>query len=292
MELRQLRYFVAVAEELHFRRAAERLHIAQPPLSLTIRTLEEELGAKLFERAKRRVTLTAAGRTLLEEARAILEHVARTERKVAHVASGGADRLEIGFLGAAMFGDVMSPLLARFHQAWPNVPLMLEQMSTEAQLEALCEGRLDIGFARPPNPELLPPGIVARRVQHEQLLVALSSDHPLARRGRIEIAALKNEPFVIPTRHLSPGIHDKVRELCAHAGFSPRVVMEVHQVTTVISLAAAGIGVAVVVAGVRRASIPGLAFVEIADEGAFIDLLLIHRDGDMTAAVRNFIDLL
>jgi len=292
MELRQLRCFVAVAEELHFSRAAERLHMAQPPVSLTIRMLEEELGAKLFERTKRRVALTAAGRTLLEEARAILEHVARTERKVTHVAKGGADRLEIGFLGAATFGDAMSPLLARFHHEWPDVPLMLEQMSTDAQLEALCEGRIDIGFARPPDPDLLPPGIIARCVQHEPLLVALSSDHPLAGSGRIELAALKNEPFVIPTRQLSHGIHDKVRELCAHAGFAPRVVMEVHQLTTVISLAAAGIGVSILGAGVRRAAIPGLAFAEITDEGAFIDLLLLYRDADMRPAVRNFIEIL
>ena len=292
MELRHLRYFVAVAEELHFSRAAERLHITQPPLSLTIRMLEEKLGARLFERIKRRVKLTEAGRVLLADARAILEHIAQVERRVPQVALGAAGRLEIGFTGSATFSDVMSPLLARFHRAWPKVLLTLEQMTTAVQLAALGERRLDIGFARLPTPELLPFGIVARRVQQEPLLVALSSDHPLAGSCRIELAALSEEPFVMPARHTRSGLYDKVKELCAHAGFAPRVVTEAYQVTTVIALVAAGIGVSIVVAGMRRAAIPGLAFAEIADDRAYIDLLVIHRDGDTAPTVRNFLELL
>lgn len=291
MELRHLRHFVAVAEELHFSRAAAKLHIAQPPLSLSIRTLEEELGARLFERTKRRVMLTEAGLNLLDEARAILERVARAQRHVSQVVRGAVGPLEIGFTGAVVFGDVMAPLLARFRRAWPEVHLTVEQMTTAAQLQALAERRLDIGFARQPDGEL-PPGIRTLRVQQEQLLVALSSDHPLCGAGRIELVALRDEPFIMPTRQTSPGLHNKVQELCASAGFSPRVVAEAHQITALVSLAAAGIGVAIVVAGMRRAAIPGLTFVEIADDHAFLDLLVISRDGDSRPTVRNFIELL
>lgn len=291
MDIRHLRYFIAVAEELHFSRAAGRLNIAQPPLSLSIRTLEEELGIRLFERSKRRVTLTEAGQAFLEEARAVLQRVAGAEQRLSQVKRGAIGPLEIGFTGAVVFSDVMSPLLAVFHSHWPNVRLTLEQMTTGAQLEALNERRLDLGFARPPDGEL-PAGIASRRLQQEPLLVALSSDHPLAGAGRIDLVELKDEPFVMPTRQTSPGLYNKIRELCNAAGFLPRAAAEVHQMTAIVSLAAAGIGVSIVFAGMRRATIPGLAFLEIADEAAVLDLLLIYRDGDTRPIVRNFLELL
>ncbi|MCC6889236.1 MAG: LysR family transcriptional regulator [Hyphomicrobiales bacterium] len=291
MELRHLRYFVAVAEELHFGRAAERLHIAQPPLSLQIRAIEQELQAKLFERTSRRVALTPAGRALLEDARTILTLTEEAKRRATQIARGAAGRIEIGFTGSAPFNPSIPRLFARFRRKWPQVSVMLRQMTTVAQLEALCDRRLDIGFARPAASELLPRQLVVHRALRERLLVALPAAHPLAGRKRIHFAALRNEPFIIPSRHTGAGLHDKVIELCTRAGFAPRISMEAHEISTILTLTAASLGVAVVFAGIRHA-IAGLSFAEIADEQAFADLLVIHRAGETAPAVRNFLALL
>ena len=292
MELRHLRYFVAVAEELHFGHAAERLHMAQPPLSLQIRALEEELQAKLFDRTRRQVVLTEAGRSFLADARAILASTEDAKRRAAQIARGAAGRLEIGFTGSAPFNPMMPPLLARFRREWPGVRLALNQMTTAAQLEALYDGRLDIGFARPAASELLSRHLVVHRALREQLLVALSSDHPLAGRSPIEFAALRDEPFVMPPRHISAGLYDKIIELCARAGFAPRIVTDAHEISTILTLSAAGIGVAVMFGGMHRAAIAGLCFSEIADDQAFADLLVIHRKGETAPTIRNFLELL
>lgn len=292
MELRHLRYFVAVAEELHFGRAAERLRIAQPPLSLQIRALENELQARLFDRSSRRVVLTEAGRAFLKDACAILATVEEAKRHAGQIARGAAGRLEIGFTGSATFNKKMPPLLARFRREWPDVSLMLRQMTTAEQLEALCDGRLDIGFARPAMSELSQRHLVVIQALREPLLVALAADHRLARQDRIRFSALKDEPFVMPSRHTSAGFYDKVMELCASAGFAPRVVMEAHQISAILTLAAAGIGVAVVFAGMREAGIAGLSFAEIVDKGAFGELLVIQREDDNAPTVKNFLSLL
>jgi DNA-binding transcriptional LysR family regulator len=292
MELRHLRYFIAVAEELHFGHAAERLRIAQPPLSLQIRALEKELQAQLFERTSRRVALTEAGRAFLKDARAILASVDEAKRRAAQIARGAAGRLEIGFTGSAPFNKLMPSMLARFRREWPDVQLALHQMTSAEQLEALCDGRLDIGFARPSASELPPRHLAVHRALREPLLVALASDHPLAGRGRIEFSALKNEPFVMPPRHISAGLYETVLDLCRGAGFTPKVVMEAHQISTILALSAAGIGIAIVFAGMRDAAIAGLSFAEIADDKAFADLLVIHREGETAPAARNFLKLL
>lgn len=292
MELRHLRYFVAVAEELHFGRAAERLRMAQPPLSLQIQALENELQARLFDRSHRRVALTEAGRAFLKDVRAILATVEEAKRHAGQIARGAAGRLEIGFTGSATFNRRMPPLLARFRREWPDVTLMLRQMTTAEQLEALSDGRLDIGFARPAMSELSQRRLVVSRALREPLLVALSSDHRLARRGRIRFSALKDEPFIMPSRHTSAGFYDKVMEMCAGAGFVPRVAMEAHQISAILTLAAAGIGVAVVFAGMREAGIAGLSFARIADKHAFGELLVIRREGESAPTVNNFLSLL
>lgn len=292
MELRHLRYFIAVAEELHFGRAAERLRMTQPPLSSQIRALEDELQAKLFDRTSRRVVLTAAGRSFLDDARTLLASAEEAKRRAAQFARGATGRLEIGFTGSAPFNPMMPPLLARFHQEWPGVRLTLNQMTTAAQLEALRDGRLDVGFARPAESQLLSRHLVVHCALRERLLVALSSGHPLAGRGIIEFAALRDEPFVIPPRHTSAGLYDKIKELCDRAGFAPRIVMDAHQILTILASTAAGICVAVVFAGMRHAAIANLSFVEIADDHAFSDLLVIHRKGDTAPTIRNFLGLL
>jgi DNA-binding transcriptional LysR family regulator len=236
--------------------------------------------------------LTEAGRCFLEDARAILALTEDAKRRAAQIARGAAGRLEIGFSGSAPFNPMMPPLLARFRREWPGVRLALNQMTTAAQLEALCDGSLDIGFARPAASELLSRHLVVHRALREPLLVALSSDHPLAGRSPIEFAALRDEPFVMPPRYISAGFYDKIIELCTRAGFMPRIVMDAHQISTILALAAAGIGVAVMFGGMHRAAIAGLCFAEIADDQAFSDLLVIHREGEAAPTIRNFLELL
>jgi DNA-binding transcriptional LysR family regulator len=238
------------------------------------------------------VALTAAGRALLEDARSILASVEEAKRRAIQVGRGAAGRLEIGFTGSAPFNRAMPPLLARFRRQWPEVRLMLHQMTTAAQLEALADGRLDLGFARPALSELPPRRLVVHSALRERLLIALSADHPLAGRDRIEMAALRDEPFVMPPRHISPGLHEKLIELCLRAGFAPRIGMEAHQIATILTLSAAGLGVAVVFAGMRHAGIAGLHFAEIADEEAYADLLVVHREGETAPTVGNFLSLL
>lgn len=291
MELRHLRYFVAVAEELHFGRAAKRLNMSQPPLSLQIRALEQELGVSLFERTNRRVVLTKAGSAFLEEAHAILESVAAASRRAARVARGASGHLNIGFTGSAPF-STMPSLLGRFCRAWPEVSLALEQMTTMAQLEALSSGRLDVGFACPVPSELPPRGLVCRSADRQRLLVALSCDHRLAAQRAVEVAALADEPFIMPPRRVGTGLYDKIQALCFGAGYAPRVVMEAHEISTILTSAAVGVGVSLVFAGLRETRIAGLSFLDVTDAGAFADLLVIYREGPAAPAVENFVGLL
>jgi len=291
MELRHLRYFVTLAEELHFGHAAERLHISQPPLSLAIRALEQELQARLFHRTSRRVALSETGRAFLKDARSILAAIEEAKRRAGQIARGAAGVLEIGFTGSAPFNKMFPPLLARFRRKWPRVRLTLHQMTTAEQLEALGDGRLDIGFARPARSELAPRRLVVHRALREPLLVALSSDHRLAGRARIPFAALKDEPFVMTPRHISAGLYDKVMELSARAGFVPRVAADAHEISAILALSAAGMGVGVVFGGMRDLPVAGLSFARIAGRHAFAELLVIHREGETAPAVRNFLSL-
>jgi len=288
MELRHLRYFVAVAEELHFGRAAERLRMAQPPLSQQIKALEEELGARLFERNRRKVELTPAGAALLEEARDILRRAADLGRLARATAGGEAGRLEIAFTGSVPFNDAMPHILNAFRRAYPAVWVSLREMSTGSQIEAVAEGRLDIGFARPADSNL-PPGVAARRLLRERLVLALPADHPLAGRDRLTMNEVAGEALVMHPRHIGTGLYDKIATLCGRAGFAPRVAVEAHQMSTMISLVGAGLGLAVVPQTMRRLPFEGVAFADIDDDEAFIDLLLIYRQGSTPAVVANFL---
>lgn len=287
MELRHLRYFVAVAEELHFGRAAERLHMAQPPLSQQIKALEAELGVRLFERNRRKVELTAAGRVLLPEARDILTRGHDLGRLARAAANGEAGRLDIAFTGSVPFNDLLPRILGAFRRRYSDVAVSLREMSTGSQIEALTEGRLDIGFARPADSNV-PPGITAYRILREPLLLVLPADHPLAGRQRIAMTEVFGEGLVMNPRHIGTGLYDKITTLCGRAGYVPHIAVEAHQMSTMISLVGAGLGLAVVPQTMRRMGIEGVAFAAIDDDLAFIDLLLIHRNGPLTPVAANF----
>ena len=284
-DLRQLRQFIAVAERLHFGRAAAALHISQPPLSRSIRNLEERLGATLLMRTRRKVELTPEGARFLEEARRLVAQLDHAVLEVGRMAAGGG-RLRLGFVSLADFG-VLPRLLKAFKAARPGVALALREMLSPDQAAALAAGELDFGLLLPPVAGADLEHIV---VQREQFLVALPSRHRLGRvRGRIAMRELAGESFVMAPREIAPGLHDVVATLATRAGFAPRIAQEAIQMQTVVSLVSSGMGVAIVPASVANLGRRGVAYREIADPHPRLDLWLAWRRGSQGAAAREFV---
>ncbi|WP_298294334.1 LysR family transcriptional regulator [Thiomonas sp.] len=290
MELRHLRYFVAVAEERHFSRAAQRLHVSQPPLSQQIQALEAELGVALFTRGRGGVRRTAAGDTLLPLARSILDAVDHAVAQTRHVGRGEAGRLAIGFAGSMPFTDVMPRLLRDYRAAWPQVTLDLREQPSQAQVDDLLSHRLDLGFLRD-TPSLRHAALASLVVQREPLLAAVHADHPLAARDAVQLADLRDQPFVLYSASLGSGLREQTLALCAQAGFSPRIVQEVHEMPTLIGLISAGLGVGIVAASMQRAQLPFVAYRPLRDVHARTDVLLAWRRDDPQPPLRNFIAL-
>jgi DNA-binding transcriptional LysR family regulator len=285
VELRHLRYFVAVAEELHFHRAAERLHISQPPLSQQIRALEAELEVRLLDRNRRGVALTPAGGVFLAEARGILAAVDTAAESARSVARGAAGRLSVAFVGSAMHGTL--PALLRAHRlAYPLVELALRELPTAAQLEALRGGRIDVGVIRPPVDE---PDLVLETIHTEPVVVALPAGHPLAEREQVALADLLDEGFVLLARREAPGLHDSLNRALARAGGAPRVVQEVREMQTVVGLVAAGLGVSLVPASVGGDAHAGVVFRPVAGHPPEVALALAWRAGDDSAVLAAFV---
>jgi DNA-binding transcriptional LysR family regulator len=245
MELRHLRYFVAVAEEAHFGRAAERLRIAQPPLSRQIRDLEREIGVPLFERIPRGVELTPAGRAFLPEARLTLAQAERAQRSAQRAARGETGRLRVGFVEAATHSGILPDVLSFFRAHLPSVGLSLFELDALRQAEAFQDGRIDIGILHSP------PLDAARwlRVEpfyEEPVILAVSKAHPLAARARLTLSALAEESFVSFPRTVAPEMYDDILARCRAAGFSPRIVQEAAGWHTLASLVSARVGIAFV----------------------------------------------
>lgn len=285
MELRHLRYFVAVAEELHFHRAAERLHISQPPLSQQIRALETELGVQLLERNRRSVALTAAGAVFLSEVREILAAVDAAAESARSVARGEAGRLALGFVGSAMHGALPGVLRAH-RRAFPQVELVLTELPTAGQLEALRVGRIDVGVIRPPVRE---PGLVLESIHTEPFVVALPEEHGLAARREVALADLVGEPFVLLARREAPGLHESLEQAMADAGGVPRVVQEAREMQTVVGLVAAGLGVSLVPASVGADQHRGVAFRPVAGSAPTVELALAWRPDDRSPVLAAFL---
>src|SRR5439155_5646467 len=284
MELRHLRYFVAVAEELHFGRAAARLHIAQPPLSQQILRLEAELGVELLRRNRRSVQLTDAGRLLLEQSRPLLAQADHLEQLLRQAGAGEVGRLAVGFVGSASY-EALPRILREFRDRHPQVELRLDELTTAGQVAALNAGRIDVGLVRPPvgdsSLELTP-------LVEEQLVAALPDSHPLARRKRVRVAALAEEPFVLVPRRLGTGLYDDVLAVCREAGFSPHVVQEASEMQTIVSLVSAGIGVSLVPESVETFSPPRVAYRPLSGPNASLEIALAHRRSDRSPLVESF----
>lgn len=288
MNFMQLRYFVAVAEELSFRRAATRLHVSQPPLSFHIKALEEDIGTRLFNRTTREVVLTEAGVSLLEKARRILTLVQDTSDEMRELAEGNGGTLRVGFTISTSFNAFFYTAVQVYRDAFPRVKLTFTEMLSGKQIEALTEGRLDVGFLRWPS--VKPSGLTGERVHVAQLMVALPQSHALASASRVPLAKLKDEPFISYPERLGSdiGVYDQILRLCEHAHFAPRIVQEALEPSLIIGLVAAGAGVAIVPSSLRRIQIPGVVFRPIADKDAVTVLHLVRREQDDNPRVRAF----
>ncbi len=290
MELRHLRYFVAVAESRHFTRAAQTLGIGQPPLSQQIQALEHELGARLFERLPRGVRLTDAGQALFEDARRILREVDRAVERAQRVARGELGRIRVGMINSAPFHPLIPRLIREFRREYPQVALSLEERTTPGLAAAVRNDAIDVAFVRPLLGD--DEGLCVEPLLDEDLVIALPSGHPLTRRTRVPLLALSIEPFVLFPRAVGAGLHDEIISACRNAGFSPRIVQETSQVTSIVNLVAAGLGVSIVPASMQQIHSDGVSYRAIQKPVPKARLSLIYRKADAAAPqLRKLLEL-
>jgi len=254
VELRHLRYFVAVAEELHFGRAAQRVHIAQPPLSQQIRRLEQDLGVRLFDRTNRRVQLTDAGRAFLLEARSTLAQAEYAREVASRAARGEAGQLLIGYMASAEL-NVFPRLLPAFRKRYPDVELTFQLLGASEQLEALREGQIHAGFLRLPASDS---AVTVKPIVREPVVVVLPERHRFARRRSLALSSLRGERFILFARRFAPGYYDTLMRMCRQAGFEPKVVHESNRFHTTLSLVAASRGIFLTGKSVGRLGRPGI----------------------------------
>lgn len=287
MDFRHLRYFVTLAEQLHMGRAAETLGIAQPALSQQIRALEERLGVMLFLRANRRLTLTQAGTAFLHKARVALQAADDAVLEARRTARGEQGAIAIGHVSSAMFDATLPALLQTFHQRYPAVSLSLQPASVNALLEGLKNQSLDLAIIRAPLGSL-PQGLESRLFLRETLKLAIGESHPLAGQKIISLAQLAQERWLVMTDPDGIGLEHTAHELCREAGFMPQAGQRVRDVATLVSLAAAGLGVGVVPASAAIISLPAARFLAIAGEPAS-ELQLVYRRFEKSAAIQKML---
>ena len=254
--LRELECFIAVAEELSFTRAAERLRLAQPPLSRHIKALEGKLEVELLERSRRHVAITSAGLAFLAEARDILLRLRRAGEMARRTARGETDQVKVGFVSAVLSPELVG-VFTRFGKKHPHIRMQLYDLLPSEQLEALARGEIEVGFIGV-APEKLPPGLEVTRWREEELLVFLPPNHPLAAKAWVKLAELANEPFVMISAAAAPAYHTYLHRLCLEAGFRPRIVQEAVRAQAVAALTVAGAGVAILPASLNRITGNGL----------------------------------
>lgn len=287
MELRHLRYFVAVAEELHFGRAARRLNLAQPPLSQQIMSLEEELGVKLFVRTSRRVELTMEGRVFVDHARRVLAQAREAVETVKSAGRGESGNLAIGYVTSAVY-MLVPAILKEFHRERPAVELRCFEMSAARQIQALKQREIDVGVLRT---SLIDPALTLVKLLREPLVLALPIGHPLAKRQRLRLRAFAQEAFVVVPQIHSPAFFNAVIESCRRSGFAPHITQEATEGHTILALVAAGLGVALVPATLKAWKRPGVVFRDLPGQTAEIDLLLASRRDDRSLLVSRFIEI-
>lgn len=286
MELRHLRYFVAVAEHEHFGRAAAALHTAQPSLSTQIRQIEDEIGTPLFERTTRRVRLTPAGETFLEEARRVLQHLETGIERTREVATGMRGRLRFAYVSGAMH-SVLPRILGDFADAYPHVAVHVETLSTEAQIAALREGRLDVGlFVTGLNPE----GLATTHAWRERLILALPAAHALTRKRVVRYEDLEGQPLVMYARSAGSRMGDSIVSVLRRRNVNASIVFEGSEADTIVGLVAARRGLALVPAAWATFALDGVAFRPIAPTQFLPGLSLYWNPRTLDPLVRSFND--
>lgn len=286
IELRHLRYFIAVAEELHFGHAAARLNISQPPLSQQIQILEQQIGARLFARTNRSVSLTEAGRQFLADSRQILSQVDDAAARAARLHHGETGELRIGFTSSAPFIKAVSDTLSTFRRRYPDVHIQTRETNTREQIVPLNEGALDLGLMR--NTQL-PDTLAWERVLREPLLAMVPRDHPLASQPRVSLRELAREPFVFFDPHVGTGLYDDILGLMRRYDLTPAITQEVEEAMTIIGLVAAGLGVSILPASFRRVQLLEMCWLPIEEQDAVSEMWLVwskhHEQGQ---AARRF----
>lgn len=286
MEFRHLRCFLALAEELHFGRAAARLAMTQPPLSLNIQQLEASVGAALFVRNSRGVALTPAGQAFVPRARALLDAAGAAAREAREVAQGVSGQLRVGFAGTVLYRG-LPQILRGFAQRHPRLKLVLREMSSSDQLIDLQHERLEAGFVHTTR---VPPGCSQVLVSRQAFVACVPAGHALSRKRRLVPSALAGEPFVAISRAVSPDYHDRLLALCADHGFEPDVRFELRHWLSVVSVVAQGLGVSLVPAALQQAGLPGAAFVPLQGDSPPYETHCLWRDGGESAALAAFLD--
>ncbi|MFC5759973.1 LysR family transcriptional regulator [Rhizobium sp. GCM10022189] len=290
MELRHLRYFLAVAEEGNFTRAAARLGIGQPPLSQQIRDLETEIGAMLFHRVPHGAELTAAGAAFLPEAKASLAAAEKARLAAQSANRGETGRLSLGFTASSAFNPIVSTTIRRFQARWPDVLLSLTEMNTLGLVQKLERGELDATFMRPGLDD--PDGIRLKRLPDEPMVVALPASHALARQKTLPLASLAKEPFILFPRLVGLSLYDDVVRACREAGFELTVAQEAPQISSVVNLVAADLGVSIVPASISQIKLAGVAYRPIQGPPAVARLALAVLRSQRSPVTENLMDLL
>ncbi|MFB2895379.1 LysR substrate-binding domain-containing protein [Aerosakkonemataceae cyanobacterium BLCC-F50] len=284
IELRHLHYFIAVAEELHFSRAAERLHISQPPLSQQIRALEDELGVKLFERTKRQVQLTEAGKVFLERSYGVLAQLEQAIAATQRIGRGEVGRLAIGFVGSATY-SVLPDILSVFREQFPAVELRLHELTTQEQIQALHHKQVDVGIVRSAITE---PGLSVECLLEESLVLALPETHPLCTQVKVSLRALAEESFILFPAKMGPVFYEQIINICQQAGFRPKVAQEAVQMQTIISLVAAGLGIALVPASLQNFHTSRVIYRPLQEQTPQTGLYLAWRQHDSSPVIKAF----
>lgn len=289
-DFRQLRYFIAVAEELSFTRAAIRLHLSQPPLSQQIQSLEKDLGVRLLERNRRKVALTAPGELFLLQARQILASADIARTQVIAAAAGYRGQLRVAYTVSVSFHPSFPRTLLRYQQIAPDVRLQLCEKYTQAQYTALLDDEIDVGFVRDkPGPAQDPGRLRVVEIAREPMLIALPAAHPLAGRAKLQMKELAHDKFVCQPRELTSTCHDRLLKLANGAGFEPVIVQQAEQLNGMLALVAAGMGVALVPASMQAMLLEGVCYVPLEDPDAFMLLAAASRADDHSPTLQHFL---
>lgn len=290
MDLRRIRHFIVLAETLNYRRAAERLHMAQPPLTVSIQKLESELGTKLFERSSTGVALTASGRTVLAEARKLLFHGGQLQEVARDVVDGTGGTLRVGFVGTTTYG-MLQRLLPQFRAEYPGVNLVLREATSVAILNQLEDHMLDVGLLRTPLLQSTTASLV--QLEQDQFVVALPRGHALAQRGSLRLADLAHEFFVTYSATAAAGLQAALMLACQSAGFLPKVSQEAVQVQTLLALVESGTGIALVPSVMQRYVSDKLVYRALDDlpDAAAVGVALAYLQGSEMAAASRFKDV-